>query len=267
MYNGYVNSTADSVRITVITDRSVRGLAFKVTDAEYSKQLDRIVMVSGAPSNQLHIYDPVADVDQTVDLSALPTSVSVGPDGLFAAIGHNGAISHVNLVSKAVTTVLSVGANLADVVLASNGYVYAMPNSGQFFGVNLNTGLATANAGYFFFGETGMRAKLHPSGSVLYATASTIQKFDISGGAPVYLYDSSFPGVNYSSGGELWMLEDGTGIITRYAYVFSASTGTARDLAPNKAILEGMGYQIGVQHADDSSVVGKVAAIPRSLDL
>jgi hypothetical protein len=76
-YNGYVNSLLDTVTVVVITNRPVAGLPFKVIDAEYSKQLDRIVMISGSPSNQLHIYDPMGDLDQTVDLSALPTSVSI----------------------------------------------------------------------------------------------------------------------------------------------------------------------------------------------
>ncbi len=38
-------------------------LDFRVFDAEYSASLDKIIMVSSTPSNQLYIYDP-----QTLDL-------------------------------------------------------------------------------------------------------------------------------------------------------------------------------------------------------
>jgi hypothetical protein len=174
-------------------------------------------------------------------------------------------------VSKAVTTTLPVSCNVTDIVLAGNGYVYAFQDLGKFFGVNLSTGAATAGAGYYAYpGYTVTRAKLHPSGSVLYATVTdyTIQKYDISSGTPVFMYDSaSIPGRTYTAGGELWMLEDGTGFITRYGNVFSASTGTNRDLAPYKATLEGLNYDISVQYAADSSAVAKAAAIPRTSDI
>ncbi len=270
MNNGYANSTTDSVLITVVANRPVTGLSFKVIDAEYSKQMDRIIMVSGTPSSQLHIYDPAGDVDQTVTLPSVPTSVSVGPDGLYAAVGHNGSVSYVDLVSKAVVTTLSVSGTITDTVLAGNGYVYAFRDLGNFFGVNLSTGAPTAGAGYYPSpGYALTRAKLHPSGSVLYAAVAsfTIQKYDIASGAPVFLYDSSYVVITYTAGGELWMTEDGTGIITRNGSVFSASTGTARDLAPSKATLEGVNYEIGVQYASDSSAVAKVAAIPLTSDI
>lgn len=62
------------------------------------------------------------------------------------------------------------------------------------------------------------------------------------------------------------MIEDGTGFITRYGNVFSASTGTTKDMPPPKATLEGLNSAIGVQHADDSWAVAKVAAIPVTSD-
>ncbi len=63
------------------------------------------------------------------------------------------------------------------------------------------------------------------------------------------------------------MAEDGTGIITRNGTVFSASTGTTRDLAPPKTTLGGVSYEIDVQYASDSSVAAKVAAIPLISDI
>ncbi len=264
MSSGYVNSVPDSVSVTVIANRPVVGLGFNVIDADYSKQLDRIIMVSGSPSNQLHVYDPAVNLDQTIALSASPTSVSVSPDGLYAAVGHNGTISYVDLVSKAVITTLPVDGNIADIVLAENGYVYAFPQDNPFIVANINTGaVATPAAGFGYM----KAARLHPSGKVMYTDAYyTILKFDVSSGTPVYLYDCSPPGRNYSAGGDLWMIEDGTGFITRTGNVFSASTGTTYDVALPRT-LQGFSYDTYVQYAADSSAGAKVAVIPLTSDI
>lgn len=255
LYNGYVNSSLDAVTVTVIANRPIAGLPFKLIDAEYSKQLDRIIMVSGTPSNQIHIYDPAGDLDQTVDLSALPTSVSVSPDGLSAAIGHNGTISHVNLVSRVVVTTLQVEGNITDIVLAGHGYVYAFPEWKPFVAVNTSTGAAyvTSNSAW------GMKAKLHPSGTAVFAALPYgMVKYDISSGPAVYLYDSNpYPGRYYPIGSGLCMTEDGQSIITYHGNIFSASAERAIDMVPPKKYL-GLPFQ----YAADSSAAAQMAAIP-----
>ena len=255
LYNGYVNSWLDTVAVTVITNRPIAELPFKLIDAEYSKQLDRIIMVAGTPSNQLHIYDPVGDLDQTVDLSTLPTSVSVSPDGLNAAIGHNGTISYVNLVSRTVGTTLQVDGNIADIVLAGNGYVYAFPEWKPFVAVNTSTGAVTVTSNSAW----GMKAKLHPNGIAIFAALPYgMVKYDISSGPAVYLYDSNpIPGRYYSIGSGLCMTEDGTSIFTYAGNIFSASAEHALDMVPPKKHLD-----LQFQYAADSSTAAQTAAIP-----
>ena len=252
-YNGYANSLPATVTVVVITNRPVVPLPFKVIDAEYSKPLDRIIMVSGTPSNQLHIYDPVANVDQTVDLSALPQCVSVSPDGLYAAVGHSGTISYVDLVSKAMVKTLAVGGgDVADIVLAGNGYVYALQN--PFIGVDISTGTVTPwNNG------AGIKARLHPSGTVLYTTAGyAALKFDISSGSPVYLYSSdNIPGLTYKVGNDIWITEDGTSLITQSGNIFSASSGSTNDMMAPIAYIS-----LQSQYVSDSSAAAQVAFIP-----
>ena len=75
---------------------SLARLSFNVTDAEYSISLGKLVLVSTSP-NELHIYDPLTEADQIVPLVMPPFAVSVGPDGLHAAVGHDGWISYVDL--------------------------------------------------------------------------------------------------------------------------------------------------------------------------
>ncbi len=257
LHNGYVNSAADTVIVVVITNRPVAQLVFKVIDAEYSRQMDRIIAVSGTPSNQVDIYDPVANLDEVVYLSAVPTSVSVSPDGLHAAVGHNGSISYVELVSKAVTTTWTVNGNIKDIVLAGNGYIYAVPEQAPLLSVNVDTGDVATHAASFGY----MKAiKLHPSGKAIYADAvNRILKFDISSGTPVYLYSSSLPGMTYLAGGDLWMMEDGTGFVVKYGNIFPASEGSTFDMIRKASLY------MSLQHAVHSSAAASLAVIPSEL--
>ncbi|HTF99743.1 MAG TPA: PKD domain-containing protein, partial [Nitrospirota bacterium] len=163
MHDGYVNSQPDTVIVIVIANRPLNILPFNVNDAEYDKSMDRIIIVSSSPSNQLHIYDPAANQDQTIDLDAPPTSISVSPDGLYAAIGHNGFISYADLVSRSVVTTLQVNGTIADIVLGGNEYVYAFFQQNPFIAVNISTGVtATVSQRW------DVKGKLHPSGAALY---------------------------------------------------------------------------------------------------
>src|SRR5690349_23306229 len=84
-----------------LADAQTSALSFRPVAAEYSPQLDRIVMVSASP-NQLHIYNAATNVDVTVNLPKAPVALSVSPDGLHAAVGHDALVSYVNLNSAAV---------------------------------------------------------------------------------------------------------------------------------------------------------------------
>jgi len=252
-YDGYANSLPDTVIVTVIANRPVVSLPFKVIDAEYSKSLNKIIMVSGTPSNQLHIYDSIGNVDQTIDLSALPSCVSVSPDGLYAAVGHDGTISYVDLISKVVLkTLIVTSGNIFDIILAGNGYIYAVKD--QFIGVEISTGTVTASAV-----PAGGRVRLHPSGMAIYSTIGyAALKFGISSGTPVYLYSSdNIPGQYYAVGDDIWITEDGTNLITQSGNIYSASSGTTNDMMMPKSY---MGFKS--QYVFDSIAAAQVAIIP-----
>ena len=91
-------------------------LNFQPVDAEFSTSLNRMVMVSAFP-NQIHIYNPVTNADVAVTLPAAPNSVSVSPDGFFAAVGHFNLISYVNLSNGTVQRTYAVNVNVTDLIL------------------------------------------------------------------------------------------------------------------------------------------------------
>ncbi|HEY0134276.1 MAG TPA: hypothetical protein VGB85_09355, partial [Nannocystis sp.] len=162
-------------------------LDFTVKDAEYSKQLDRIVAVSHDPP-ALHLYDPWTGEAEGVELPLAATSVSVGPGGLFAAVGHDGWVSYVDLVTRAVVATHPVTADVLDVVLADNGYIYAFPRQDQWeqiYTIEIATGTQTQSGDWAIY--AGTVAKLHPDGDALYGannglSPSDIEKYDIQGG-------------------------------------------------------------------------------------
>lgn len=237
-------------------------LGFQVIDAEYDLVHDRIVMISDNPS-QLHIYDPSTQADVVVDLSRPPSCVSVEPSGDFAAVGHDALISYVDLQSGQVVKVLDVTADVFDVVLAGNGWVYASPRRDQWETLRA-VEIATNNE----FNSTGnsIRAgtvyKLHPDGKSLYGadrglSPSDIEKIDISDGVPVYAYDSPYHG-DYAMCGDLWMSEDGKRIFTACGNVFRASSSREQDMTYN-GNLSRLSH---IQHLVHSAAAGRILAIP-----
>jgi hypothetical protein len=265
--DGQVNSSPATV--TVKAHRYISNLNFRVIDAEYSKQLNKIIMVSATPSNQLHIFDPVAETDTAVNLNLVPTSVSVSPDGLYAAVGHNAWISYVNLSTGTLVKTLAVTADVFDVVLAGNGYVYAFPRIDQWVEIhciNISTGTETLSESWSI--RAGTRAKLHASGTSIYGadnglSPADIEKYDIGGGTAFYLYDSPYHG-DYAMCGDLWMSEDGLRIFTRCGNVFRSSPNryssgtTPEDMTYNGA-LENLSL---VRHLSHSQTIAKVIAVP-----
>ena len=244
---------------------SIAPLNHRVIDAEYSKQLDRIVTVSATPSNQLHIVDPLTGASLAVDLPFVPACVSVGPDGLFAAVGHNGWISYFSLSTPALIKTLPVTTDVLDIVLAGNGWVYAFPRYDQWERIrciNLETGEEMLSGGGDIF--AGTVARLHPNGNSMYGALNggsnfPIMKFDITQGPAVYLYDSE---TNDPVFGNLWISEDGSRIFNGSGMTFQSSENQAEDLIYN-GFLESIGSIVSLSH---SASVNKVLAIPGGPD-
>jgi exosome complex RNA-binding protein Rrp4 len=241
-------SVADS---TAPPSSPVISFDFQVLDAEYSSTLERIIMVSEDP-NKLHIYDPATQTDVTVDVSYQPTSVSVGPDGKFAAVGHDAKISYVDLDKAEVVKTLDVTADVFDVVLAGNGWVYVSPRQDQWEtlrAIEIATNREIQGEGLIHAGSV---YKLHPDGQSLYGadhgiSPSDIEKVDISQGTPVYAYDSPYHG-DYEMCGNLWMAEDGKRIFTACGNVFRAMSNRDHDMTYNGS-LDGVRSIHSVAHA------------------
>lgn len=238
--------TAPEPGVTPLAVASRVALPHNIIDAEFSKALNKIVMVGSYPANALYVYDVATGTEQQHPLNKLPTAVSISPDGLTAAVGHDALITVVDLATVGqpgapAPTILNVSAVVFDVVLDGNGYVHALPRVDQW--VAIHSVHVASNTEYLSTGRSlraGSHGRLHPSGDYLYAannglSPDDIEKWDIRAGAAVGMYDSPYHGT-YGMCGNLWFNESGTTIYTACGNTFRSSTVQAQDMVYSGAL-------------------------------
>jgi hypothetical protein len=229
-------------------------LSFHVSVADYSKALNKLVLASANP-NEIHIYDPASKADRIVPLVREPVSLSVGPDGMHAVVGHDGSVSYVNLQTGTVEKVLPISQRSYGISLAGNGYVYAFAANETTKMVSLD--LATGNATPTSATYDGNMPRLAPEGNSLYVAGfSRISKWDITNGA------AKITGNNFltesSSCGNLWFAEDGNRLFTACATAYRTSEVPSDDLTPNGKLSNAE----ALTWAANSSARGITAVIP-----
>ena len=212
-----------------------------VIDAEYSKQRNKLFFVSSNPLS-LSIFDTQNKDIEEVPLSFVPTSISISTDGSKAVVGHDGKISHVDLVNKTVLKTMDVPCYVHDVAIGNNNWAYAVPREGSHVKVH-----CVNLSDYTFVEHLGNRTiydgsniKLQPSGNSIYVadngvSPSDLDKLDVSSDTARYLYDSPYHG-DYDVDGDLWFSEDGRRIFTRGKSVFKTSIVKEHDMLYNGKI-------------------------------
>ncbi len=229
---------------------AVMPLSFNVVGADYSKGLDKLVLVTSAP-NELHIYDPSSRLDQVVPLPAAPLSVSVRPDGLYAAVGHDGWISYVNLKTGKVEQIFQETTDVNSLVLAGNGYIYVFPkrDSANIYSLAIASGTWTPAATF----SGGSIPRLHPSGKYLYSAGNWTMKWDIENGPATAIGGISAPPTTC---GDLWLSEDGQRIFSACGDVYHTSDIPVQDFTPNGSLIDSAVW------VADSKLQQKTAVIP-----
>jgi hypothetical protein len=249
--------------VAVTSYRPIDRLEHRVVDAEYSRALDRLILVAEQP-NRLYILNPATGTETSANLGPAPTAVAVSPTGGHAAVAHDGWVSRVNLTTRAVVT-HRVEVPLADIVMTTDDRAFAMPSYDSYDGMqclNLTSGESFRAVDDWMFHTGGSHLKLDPSTSRIYAanngvSPSDIGRFDVASGTATYRYDSPYHG-KYSMCGDLWMSDDGARIFTRCGAMFRTSQLPANDMEYNGSI-PGVGY---IRHLDHSSAAGKLVVLP-----
>ena len=245
-------------------------LTYQAVTAEYSNALDRIILISASP-NQLHVFDPSTNTDTQVILAKPPLSLSVSPDGLHAAVGHDALISYVNLQTLVIEKTLAVATTVTNLALG-NDFVYVMTYSGGTESIQISTGTVSTFGVY-----EGTAGRLHPSGKALYTTGDgfspdIMQELDVSTG-PVTAGSYGPYWGDYPVCGGIWFSPDG-----RRTYTGCASAYQASPEDPTNWLLDGStkpldtnadGLYVGrlpdlsqINSLASSASLNRVAAIP-----
>jgi len=226
-------SSSGSVTLSVF-DR-VTPIGFRPVDAEYSRALDRLVAISSTPE-QLHVFDPIAQKDSAVSLPVAGRCLSVSSDGKFAAVGHDGWVSQVDLSGPTVIAIWPVTADAGDVVISdpitiadrTTRFAYIFPSRDQWTAihdVDLGNGAEKTSGGLVY---AGMRARLQPGSSHIFAidtglSPQQMYRFDIgadgiAGGGTGSPYWGTYP-----MGLGIWISRDGVQILSATGNRFRTS--------------------------------------------
>lgn len=257
-YEAHIQISSDSLPFHLIAVSMVNFTETKwllqdeIADAEYDKKNDLIIAVT-AKTNKLIVIDPERESMKELDLKIPASCVSVSSDGFYAAVGHMGAISYVNLQEMKVEKVIGLTFDVFDVVLTARKWLYAFPGEGQhvhIYAMDLNTDRVFNSWGTIYDKTIG---KLHPSGKYIYGATTRIspsdfEKYDISmGGNAKILYDSPYHG-DYEFGGNIWISEEGDFLFAKSRNIFTSTEEAATDLKYVKA-LQGEGQVLCLDHS------------------
>jgi hypothetical protein len=163
----------------------ITALPYKPVRTEFSPQLNRLVSISDDPP-LLHIHDPANGAGAALALRKIPVSLSVSRDGKFAAVGHDGLITYVNVSTATVQQEFRVPYNVAEVALAPQGFVHftSFPEYLDLATLAMATGAITTSD---ILGSTYGRLQIAPGGGFLYVLSQWPTKWDIRAGLPTFV--------------------------------------------------------------------------------
>lgn len=209
-------------------------LPHDVIDAEFSRALNAVVMVTSYPEPLLVVRDAATGAVRQARLPKLPKAVSISPDGLSAAVGHDALVSHFELADLTVPPkTLNVSADVGDLVLDGQARVHVFPATDQW--VNVHSIDVATNTEQLRYGpRAGTRVRLHPNGVSIYGannglSPDDLEHYDIGAGVGTRLRDSPYHG-DYPICGNLWINEEGSTIYSACGRAFRASMNADQDM-------------------------------------
>jgi len=193
-----------------------------IADAQYCSATNKIIIISSNPY-RLSLIDPEAKTINSVNLNYAPQCVSVDKTGNYAAVGHNGHISFINLTKMTVKNEYTTNYNIEYIIITSSNCIY-YSNFSNFFGIDTNTGKTVSK--YTSMYSNGPIV-LHPSEKYIFSysngTTGNIYKISIADANIQELYSKS-------NSMKFWIANDGTRMYKTNWDVLSLSDNQSNDM-------------------------------------
>ena len=218
--------------VTVVAQAAPQALG-QVQQAEYSRALDRLVVISYDSTN-LKLHDPSTGTDTLVDLTQLnPTSLSLQPSGLRAAIGifapGTSSLAIVNLQSGVLEQLIATPDLDSQVAFALANRVYFGDVFGQLVSMDVATTSTIVSSGF----PGNHYPKIDPSGTFLYWLpafgGSTVERVDITT-SPFTVQHEVEADMSVDLQAPVYFTADDTSIVTSQGVFLHASVNPAIDM-------------------------------------
>lgn len=268
-----------------------RMLTHDVADAEYSRALDAIVMVSRSPELALHVYSPTSGTTRTLALGGFSPrtriAVSVSPDGQDANVAFGDSIAHVDLNPTGVPFMPSGQSSLliyvppssggpgpgvgpisftaADVVSIGPDTVLAFPFGGRVGVMQVNARL-NERSQLSSDALSDASARLQPGTGQVYATSrglslSRLARYSTAGDAGIDPQRQGPSFINRALCDNLWLSANGRRIYTACGKAFRSSEYPSQDMSALGTLALSTSEEGRLVDLTDSTQAGQIAAI------
>lgn len=192
-----------------------------ITDARYDRVNDLLILVQNDP-DLVKIINPETGEFETVELSMKPTSLSVSFDGKYAAIGHLGWFTLLNLQTLEIENIYHVAIEVLNLIIAPNNWVYLY--SDEFLGQIMSFDLENELIAGSFESNIPVKSKgavIHPSGNYIYLPGwpEMLVRHSIADGPAVFSGISAL--TDYHDCTHLWISDDGERLFTNRNHVIN----------------------------------------------
>ncbi|MEX8506542.1 PKD domain-containing protein [Leptothrix ochracea] len=153
---------------------------------QYSKSQGKVVMAAAGP-DALHVVDPNAGTDIAVLLPTAVKGLTLSPDGLLAAVLHEGAVSLVDVASATLLQTSPTGGAQTEALVNNAGRIYLTGQTGAQW-VTPDISLMDGRSGAILQASTGTFGNVY--GTTRGAYADLIHKIFIlsQGLSPLQIY-------------------------------------------------------------------------------
>lgn len=232
--DGPLNAVAPVVITAFGASAGTVPLTYVPVHARFSKSLGKAIIASDSPYS-LHLVDPAAATDLSIALPAAVKAMSLSPDGSYAVVLHEGAVSFVDLNAAQLVRSSAAGGSPSDAFVSNAGVIYLV---GQTGGQWVTPGFTVLD------GRTGTQMQSYDAFASIYGTtrgvssAVTQKIFTLSEGLSptdvrvttvdpatallVATTDSPYHG-DYSMANPMWLSVDETLLFTGSGNYFRTS--------------------------------------------